>query len=98
MFVSSASIFRQICKILPKPIGLFVSVCLCVCVCVCVCLCVCVCVCVCVTIIVRTGRILAKIKNVKWTFVDFDICNRMGSLRKLYSVTLIYLLNVKIVE
>ena len=29
------------------------------------------------------------------TFVDFDICNRMVSLRKLYSVTLTYFFNVK---
>ena len=29
------------------------------------------------------------------TFVDFDICHRMASWRKLYSVTLIYFLKVK---
>ena len=46
--------------------------------------------CVCVSVqIVRTGHTLAKIKNVK-TFVDFEICHRMVSLRKLYYVTLTY--------
>ena len=29
------------------------------------------------------------------TFVHFDICRRMVSLRKLYSVTLIYFLEAK---
>ena len=38
----------------------------------------------------RTGRTLAKIKMSRFTFVDFDICHRMGSLQKLYSVILIF--------
>ena len=29
------------------------------------------------------------------TFVDFDICHQMASLRKLYTVTLIYVSDVK---
>ena len=32
------------------------------------------------------------------TYVDFDICHRMASLRKLYFVTLTYLLKVNIFE
>ena len=64
---------RQTCKILPIAMGLSVSVCLSVCVSV---------------SFVCTGRTLAEIKNVKkMIFVDFDICHRMASLRKLYSVT-----------
>ena len=41
----------------------------------------------CVTV-VSIDRAWAKIKIVKLTFVDFNICHRMASLRKLYSVTL----------
>ena len=51
-------------------------------------------VCECVTVVI-TGHTLAKIKNVKKAFVDFDICDQMASLRKLYSVTLIYFFKVK---
>ena len=54
---------------------------------------VCVCVCVSVTF-VRTGRNLAK-KMWKMTFVDFDICHRKTSIRKLYSVTLTYIFDFK---
>ena len=51
------------------------------------------CVCVCLCYIVRTGRTLKKIKNVKeMTFVDIDVCHRTASLHKLYYVTLTYLL------
>ena len=53
-----------------------------------------VCACVCVTF-VSTGRIIAKIKNVKITFVYIDICYRMASLRKLYSVILTYIFYFK---
>ena len=53
----------------------------------------CLSVCVSVTI-VGTCRILAKIKNIK-TRVYFDICHRMVSLRKLYSVTLTYIFDFK---
>ena len=67
----------------PIPRGLSVSPCVYVCVCVCLCVCVSACV-----RIVRTDHTLAKIKHVKMTFVDFDICHRKASLRKLYSVTL----------
>ena len=48
--------------------------------------------------IIRTGRTLAKIKNVKIAFVDFDICHGTASLRKLYFVTLTYFLKVKYVK
>ena len=44
---------------------------------------------------VHTGRISAKITNEKMTFVDFDICLRMASLRNLYSVTLTYFFKLK---
>ena len=50
--------------------------------------------------IVSTGRTLAKIQNVKKTFVDFDISHRMVSLRKLHYMTLSYFferINVKFV-
>ena len=45
------------------------------------------CVCVCVLL----SFILAKIKYVNMTFVDFDICRRRASLRKLYSVHMTYI-------
>ena len=68
-----------------SPIAMGVSV---VSVC-CVCVCVRVCVFVCVTI-VGIGHTLPKVKNIKNTFVDFDICHRMTLLRKLFSVTSTY--------
>ena len=37
----------------------------------------------------------AKIKNVKMTFVEFDIYYRMAPLQKLYYMTLIYFFMVK---
>ena len=40
------------------------------------------------------GSHIAKLKNVNMTLIDFDVCYRMMSLRKLYSVTLTYFLNV----
>ena len=50
------------------------------------------CVSVCVTVaFVRS----AKIKNVKEMFVYFDICHQMALLRKLYAVTLTYILDFK---
>ena len=36
----------------------------------------------------------ASAKNMRKKFVDFDICHRMVSLRNLYSVTLINILNI----
>ena len=57
-------------------------------------LCVFVCVCLMVTI-VRTGQILAKIKNVKMTFRYFDTCNLRATMPVLYSVTLTYFFKVK---
>ena len=54
-----------------------------------------VCLFVCITI-VRTGRILTKMKNIKKiVLVDFDICHRMASLQKLYFLILTYFSNVK---
>ena len=67
-------------------------VCLCVCV-VCVCVCVCVCLCLCVSYFRSHRSYLSE--NVKMTFVDFAICHRMSSLRKLYSVTVAYILDFK---
>ena len=49
---------------------------------------VCLFVCVVSVTSVHTGRTLANIKNVKITFVDFNIYHRMMSLRNLYSVIL----------
>ena len=37
---------------------------------------------------------LSEKKNFKMTFVDFDICHEMASLRKFYAVTLTYFSNV----
>ena len=43
-----------------------------------------------------TDSILAKIKNEKkMPFVDVDICHRIATSRKLYSVTLTYFLKIK---
>ena len=73
--------FRQICKISPIAMGLSVSFYVRVSACV---------------TIVTTGDTLAKMQNIKNTFVDFDICHRMAaSLQKLYAITLTYLLKVK---
>ena len=36
----------------------------------------------------NTGHMLVKMKNVKMTLIDFDIWQRMASIRKLFSVTL----------
>ena len=47
---------------------------------------------------VRTGRTLAKMKNVKMAFVDFDICHRMVSLRNLFYFLMSTILNVNISE
>ena len=38
---------------------------------------------------------LAKIKNIKMPFIDFDICHQKMSLRKLYSVNVTYFLEIK---
>ena len=51
-----------------------------------------VCVCVYVTLI---HAIIPKIKNVENDVNRFNICHRMASLRKLYSVTSTYFLKVK---
>ena len=41
-------------------------------------------------------RTFTKIRNLKKMFAEFDICYRMASLRKFYSMTLIYVLKVNI--
>ena len=74
-------VFKRICRISPIPMGLSVSVCVSVSAC---------------FTIVRAGHTLAKIKKkLKIKIVDFDICHRMVSLQKLFTVTLIYYLNFK---
>ena len=51
-------------------------------------------VCWCVLIVVES-RTIAKIKNKKMTFADFNMCHRNASLRKMYFVTLTYFSKVK---
>ena len=41
------------------------------------------------------GSYLSENRKYKMTFIDFDICHRMASLRKWYSVTLTYFSKVK---
>ena len=77
-----------------SPIVMSFSVSICLYARLALCLSVCLSVCLCVEIF-RTGYIFAKIKKVRNTILDLDICHRMASLRKLYSVTLTYFLKVK---
>ena len=66
-----------------SPIAMDLSVCVCVCVCLCL-----------PVIIVRVGHTLAKITNVKITFVDFYICDRMVQLQLLHFVIVTFFLEI----
>ena len=50
-------------------------------------------VCKCVSMsvtVVSTGRTIVKINNVKKLLIDFNICHRMASFRKLHTLTVTY--------
>ena len=83
---TDVNILKQICKNSPVAISLYVSVCVCLSVCLCVSVC---------YFRSRRSFVRENKKMEKMTFVDFDICQRMASLRKLYSQTLTYFFKVK---
>ena len=85
VFPHPRTIFRKICKISPIAMGLSVYVYLSVCLSVCPSVC-----------YFRSHRsYINENKNVRNYILNFDICHRMASFRKLYSVTLTYIFDFK---